>query len=170
MTLQDKTTKAPLTVRVFTPDDTASIAAIKTDAATRAYGDIWPAPVLDAWLATHCDEEFIEERCTAPGSLALVALAGTTLVGTARLGRKSTTTAYLADVYVTTPGQGVGRTIVEALLDLAVRQFRSTDVHCCVVAQNLPAREFFESCGFTLTGLTPNTQAPGDLALYGLDL
>lgn len=167
---------SPTLLRPARPGDAPAIAAVKAAAARRAYLPFTPEPDLRAWLARRASTGFTADRiwaCAAGGAYLVATDTTGRILGAGSVreetGPNGKMRGYLADVYVDPPRTGAGSALVGALLDVA-RERGWASVRCFILAPNQDAVHFFTTCGFTVTGRTPNAELPGDLLEMTADL
>jgi ribosomal protein S18 acetylase RimI-like enzyme len=151
-----------VTVRPATISDAAGIARVQVGTWRSAYAGIMPTETLDA-----LDVDLATERIRAwfdtigfDRMVAVDPVAG--VVGFVSFGpyRSNQDLADLDPAYGEIPaiyvdsgwqGQGIGRALLDAALD-GLRARGLTEVRLWVLAENVPARVFYERCGLASDG------------------
>jgi GNAT superfamily N-acetyltransferase len=155
-------------IRPATPDDAESIADVHVASWRAAYSGIVPETIL-ANLSTAERAARWKALTVDPGWHVLVAEDAAAVVGFSSLvpsrdpGANATTIGELTSIYVSPPfwRRGIGRKLLGASLEKA-RNRGFTRVTLWVLAQNLRARQFYESLGFAPDGTTKvGSELPG---------
>jgi hypothetical protein len=128
--------------RAATVGDVQDLAAIKASVSRRAYEGLMSADELTWWLDAACSVEHFAALLGHPRAEVLIE-DESRAVGTVRFEQA----AYISDVYVTRPGTGAGRRMVEALCARA-RAAGQTTAECSVMGWSSGAIAFWEVMGF----------------------
>jgi GNAT superfamily N-acetyltransferase len=151
-------TAAELTVRRATVQDVPALLALRDLAARAAYARLGDKAVAH-WLAARNTEAWLHQRLGHPHGVLHVAAHGDDLVGSGFV-RFDGAQAFLGDLYVRTPGRGVGSRLLDVRLDLA-RSWGCASAWCLTFAVNTGALRFLHAHGFTISGMTESDVVPG---------
>lgn len=152
------TASAALTIRRALVADMPALRALREQGAHAAYRQLGDKAVAH-WLAVRNTDTWLRHRLDHPHGVLHVAEVDGRLVGSGFV-RFDGPHAFLDDVFVRTPGRGVGTAMLDVLLELA-RSWGCGSAWCLAVAVDRTTLRFLHSRGFSVSGMDESDVVPG---------
>lgn len=151
-------TTATTTIRRAGEADLPALLELREHGAHSAYQRLGDKAVAH-WLAVRNTEAWLRRRLEHPHGVLHVAERDGRVVGSGFV-RFDGAPAFLDDLFVRTPGRGIGTSMLDVLLELA-RAWGCGSVWCHAVAVDRATLRFLHARGFAVSGMAESDVVPG---------